>query len=124
LLSALKKSVNVKKARMINYGEKLPSAFVVKDFGKGKIYLNINASSELKQEWELSELMRLVQDARKKAGLTPGQKVVLELSTDDEAFVKKHKEKIEEKTSVQIKLVHGLNKEKLVDREFGFEIKK
>jgi len=121
--SALMKMVNVKKFSMI--GKVVPSqGFVIKDFGKGKIYLKVAASAELKEEWELSEIMRLVQDARKKAGLTPGQKVTLELACDDNGFVERHKKKLEEKTSTQIKLVSGKSLEKLVEKSFWFEIKK
>ena len=54
----------------------------------------------------------------------PGQKVILELETDDKTFVEKHKNKIQEKTSTEIKYVSGLKLEKLVEKSFAFEIKK
>jgi isoleucyl-tRNA synthetase len=124
MIPALEKMVNVKKARMINGMEKFSDEFVSKDFGKGKVWLKVSANNELKEEWELSELLRLIQDARKKSGLVPGQKVVLELACDDEGFIEKHGEKIEEKTSVKIKKVSSAGKklEKLVEKSFWFGI--
>jgi isoleucyl-tRNA synthetase len=123
LSDALAKMVNVKKVTSLAGGKSAGEGFVVKDFGKGKVYLKVLASDELKESWEFSELARLVQDARKKAGLQPGQKVTLNLSTDDVGFVEKHKAKLEEKTSTVINLVSGIQMEKLVQRSFGFEIK-
>ncbi|MFA6419731.1 MAG: isoleucine--tRNA ligase [archaeon] len=121
--SALAKMVNVKKVTSLASGKSVGEGFVMKDFGKGKVYLKIVASQELKENWEFSELARLIQDGRKKAGLNPGQKVTLELSTDDLEFIAKHKEKLEEKTSTNLKVVSGIKMEKLVERSFGFEIK-
>jgi len=122
--NALMKMVNVKKFATLAKGKDLSSDYAVKDFGKGKVYLLVKPTPELKEEWELSELLRLLQDARKKAGLIPGQKVVLELDSDDLAFIEKHKKKIEEKTSSEIRIVSGHKMEKLVERSFGFELRK
>jgi len=120
---ALAKMVNVKKVSALD-SKKVPSGYAMKDFGKGKIFLKIEASPELKESWELSELSRMVQDARKKAGLQPGQKVVLEIDSDDRGFIERNKEKIEEKTSTMIKIVSGKHFEKLVEKSFWFELKK
>ncbi len=124
MTAALTKMVNVKKFRMLKKGENPGLEFASKDFGKGIVWLKVVADSHLKEEWELSELLRLIQDARKKSGLMPGQKVILELETDDKTFVEKHKNKIQEKTSTEIKYVSGLKLEKLVEKSFAFEIKK
>ena len=124
---SLAKMVNVKKVLMLEKGRhktELGADYAVKDFGKGKVYLKISATPELKDEWELSELMRLIQDARKKAGIVPGQKVVLEIECNDKAFLVKHKKKIEEKTSTKILLVTGKTLDKLIEKSFWFELKK
>jgi len=120
---ALARMCNVKK---INFA-KTPvdsNDYVVKEISGVKIALKISASAELKEDWELSELLRLLQDGRKKAGLKPGQKVIVECSCSDLNFLEKNKSKIEEKTTTEIKVVSGKSMEKLVDIEFGFEILK
>lgn len=124
LQNSLKKMVNVKKFVSIPEGEEpIGTGFVSKDFGKGKIFLKTDASNQLREEWELSELLRLIQDARKKAGLSKGQIVELAFECSDKEFLNKFREKIEEKTSTQIKIVSGQKLEKLVDREFFYELK-
>jgi isoleucyl-tRNA synthetase len=122
--AALAKMLNVKKVLMLEKGKSVGEGFAVKDFGKGKVYLKVSASPELKDTWELSELLRAVQDARKKAGLTPGEKVTLEIECDYKSFLEKNKQKIEEKTSSMIKIVSGKKLEKLVEKSFWFDIKR
>jgi hypothetical protein len=122
--AALAKMLNVKKVLMLEKGKSVGEGFAVKDFGKGKVYLKVSASPELKDTWELSELLRAVQDARKKAGLTPGEKVTLEIECDYKSFLEKNKQKIEEKTSSMIKIVSGKKLEKLVETSFWFDIKR
>ena len=120
---ALAKMVNVKKVLMLKKGEAPSVGYAQKDFAKGKLWLKVSASGALRGEWELSELLRNIQDARKKAGLKPGQKVVLELECDDKKFAEKYRERIEEKTSTKLIFVSGKKLEKLVDRGFWFGIK-
>ncbi len=123
LAEVLARMVNVQKISFEKVKES--RGFVVKEIdAKTKIALKISASAELKEEWELSELMRAIQDARKKSGLLTGQKVVVEIDCSNAKFIERNKKKIEEKTSSEIKLVSGLKKEKLVEIEAGFEIKK
>lgn len=52
-------------------------------FGELIIYLDTKISDKLREEGQLRELQRKLQDARKKAGLQVGQKVTLKYSTDD-----------------------------------------
>ncbi|MBS3058172.1 MAG: isoleucine--tRNA ligase [Candidatus Diapherotrites archaeon] len=95
-----------------------------KKLGTTKVFLNLEADEELKQEWELSELLRRIQYSRKKAGLKPGQKASLLIECSDAGFVKKFKARIEKETSTKLaeqKL--GTTKEKLVEREFSIELK-
>ena len=88
------------------------------------VFLNTKADPELKEEWELSELLRRIQEARKQAKLLPGQKAELLIECSDQKFLQKFKSKIEEETST--KIIPGApkaQKEKLVEREFALELK-
>lgn len=49
---------------------------------KPVVALRFEITSELKAEGEIRELMRLVQDLRKKAGLNPGDVIKLKITTD------------------------------------------
>lgn len=48
-----------------------------------KITINTNLTDEMKQEGTVRELIRAIQNMRKKAGLQMGDKVAFEISTDD-----------------------------------------
>ncbi|MCX6801131.1 MAG: isoleucine--tRNA ligase [Candidatus Diapherotrites archaeon] len=121
LLEVLARMCNVKSAEN---GKNPGSGFAAKDFGAGKVYLKVSASPEMKEEWELSELLRQIQDARKKAGLSPGEKVKLEIECGDKKFLEKNRKKIEEKTSAEMVFVSGKKLALLVEKEFFFEIKR
>ncbi|MFA5357499.1 MAG: isoleucine--tRNA ligase [archaeon] len=121
LLETLAKMCNVEEAFV---GKNPGAGFASKDFSGGKIYLKIEASPVLKENWELSELLRQVQDARKKEGLKPGQKVSLEIECGDKKFLEKYGAQIESKTSTKIISVSGKPLQKLVEKEFWFQLKK
>ncbi len=96
--------------------------YASKDFGEGKIYLNVDAGTELKEEWELMELRRRIQDARKQLKLNPSDVVKMELNCSDKKFVQKYAREIEDGTGT--KIVSGTGKmEKVLDREFYISIK-
>ncbi len=72
---------------------------------KAEIELNTNITEELKEEGMLREIVRAVQDLRKKAGLVAGQKAGLLANNEgkEEEFLKKFKKEIEEATNVSIR---------------------
>jgi isoleucyl-tRNA synthetase len=88
-----------------------------------KLFLNTEADSALKEEWELQELRRKIQELRKKANLSPEQKAKLLLDCSDRAFLKKFSKKIEKETNTKIKEAKG-KMEKLLEREFFIELEK
>lgn len=90
----------------------------------GTIHLKINVEKQLKDEWELKELLRLIQGERKNKKLVPGERVVLKLFSSDKKFLEKHKKTLEEKTFTKIKFDSSLNKNarKLVLRSFAVSI--
>ena len=67
-----------------------------KEIENGKIYLDTQVTDEIKNEWLLSELIRSVQDSRKKMNLEIKDKVNLYLP--DEELFKKNKQRIEGST--------------------------
>lgn len=56
--------------------------------GKQKIGLDLKLTDALKEEGRFRELLRQLQAARKKAGLTVGGRVILEYATDDATLAK------------------------------------
>ena len=71
LLSLVKDEVNVKE---VIFDKNI----------EGEIFLDINITSELKQEGDYRELVRAIQDMRKKMGLTPSDVVSVTIETNDE----------------------------------------
>ncbi|MAG18084.1 MAG: isoleucine--tRNA ligase [Candidatus Diapherotrites archaeon] len=119
-LEIIASQTNVKK---FSEGKEPKGNFASKEFGEGKIFLNLDASPELKEEWELMELRRKIQDMRKQLKLNPVDKVKMLLNSSDPDFVEKYKKEIEESTNT--KIVDGKGKtEKLLEREFFIELKK
>ena len=89
-----------------------------KEIENGKIYLNTEITDEIKNEWLLSELIRNVQDFRKKIGLEIKDKIDLYLP--EEELFDKNKQRIEGSTGGKITFGKILGKKS----EFEFESKK
>lgn len=84
------------------------------------LHLNIQAGQNLKDEWELAELTRLIQSERKKQGFNPNKIIKMKFGCSDKEFEKKFAKEIEESTNT--KLISGKGKKKkLLEREFFFE---
>ncbi len=62
----------------------------------GEVVLDINITDELREEGDLRDLVREVQELRKKAALTPRDKANLHFSADEKGngFIEKHKDYI------------------------------
>jgi isoleucyl-tRNA synthetase len=114
---------NVKK---VSIEKKKPrkGKFAEKDLGFAKLFLDIEADSELKENWELQELRRKVQEMRKEAKLMPGQKAKLRISSSDQKFLEKHRKQIEESTNTELVDSKMKPSEKLFERKFGLKIEK
>jgi len=120
---------NVKK---FSEGKEPKGNFASKEFGEGKIFLNLDANDELKEEWELMELRRKIQDTRKQLKLNPSDQIKMELNSSDKNFVEKYKKEIEESTNTKIVSSSagsadptGIGKmEKILEREFFIQLKK
>ncbi|MEK6959263.1 MAG: isoleucine--tRNA ligase, partial [archaeon] len=100
----LMKMCNVKKVTFSKFSG-AESDFAKKEVPGTKMWLKVAASKQLKDEWELSEILRNIQDMRKKMGLKPGQEVAIDIYSSDPDFVKANSAKITEKTSTKINLV-------------------
>lgn len=98
--SVIAKQTNIKE---IDFSETKPKD-KTKDskYNDIEIYLHTEIPIELEEEWELSELKRAIQSARKKNKLVPTQKVDLKISCDDRSFLEKHKTEIEQQTSTNL----------------------
>jgi len=83
------------------------------------VHLNIEADSDLKDKWELSELTRLIQSERKNKGFNPNEIVKLKFDCSDKNFLEKFRKEIEENTNTKLVEAKG-SKKKLLEREFYF----
>ncbi len=88
LVELIKDEVNVKE---VSFGASIEK----------EVTLDTNITPALKEEGDVRELIRLVQDMRKEKGLSVGDKAVLVIGPDQEALVQKNAE--------QIKKVAGLS---------------
>ena len=111
----LAKMVNVKKVSEAKTAPK--GEYAVKEIGKIKVLLNTSADDTLKEEWELRELTRRIQDLRKKQRLNPHKTVEVFLGCSDAGFLQKYKKEIETETNTHVTFKDG-EKEKLLEREF------
>jgi isoleucyl-tRNA synthetase len=100
LQEVLRDELNCKE---VAYSEEF-DGYVVKESNNGKVAIDINLTQELTEEGQLADLTRKVQNARKNAGLTMGQKVVTHYSTESDViktFVNKFNSEINTITSLQ-----------------------
>jgi len=96
-----------------------------KEIENGKIYLNSEINEDIRNEWLLSELIRSVQDTRKKIGLEIKDKIELYLSEED--FFKKNKKQIEDATGSKLSFgkIAGTKYEfEFLSKKYEFGIKK
>ncbi|PIU21525.1 MAG: isoleucine--tRNA ligase [Candidatus Diapherotrites archaeon CG08_land_8_20_14_0_20_34_12] len=121
LKDVLASMINVKKVYELKSEPK--GNFVVKEMPEAKIYLDKDVDSALKDEWELRELIRKIQDKRADLNLNPNDEVKLMISCDDPKFLIKFKTGIENGTNSKIEIKQG-QLEKLLERSFYFSIEK
>lgn len=95
--------------------------------GKPVAALNYHLTDDLRAEGEMRELMRNIQELRKKAGLNPGDVVNLKITTDElgQILINKFTEEIKRGTGVlNINLEAGFGEVKIGESSFGLEIVK
>jgi len=82
------------------FTERFPEEMAGMDFPGGKVFLDTSATGHLKEEWLARELVRAVQETRKKMGLKVKDKITLCLP-EENAF-KKHAKQIALETGSKI----------------------
>lgn len=100
LLSLIKDEVNVKE---VLFDKNI----------KESVELDTIITPELKFEGDLRELVRAIQDIRKKSGLTPAQKIILSIKTNKkgEDFIKKFENELKKSTGAnKIDLTKNIQK--------------
>ena len=78
-----KEKINIVKEHIIITRE-VPAPYVEGAFKKGFVYLNKEINEELEAEGYARELMRRIQELRKKAGLEKKDRISLFIKTDEE----------------------------------------
>ncbi|HIH09140.1 MAG TPA: isoleucine--tRNA ligase [Candidatus Diapherotrites archaeon] len=114
-------SANVKS--FVQATKKPEGNYAVKEFGEGKLMLNKDADAQLKDEWELMELRRRIQEKRKEAKLSPADIATLEIGCSDPKFIERYAKEIEAGTNSKIVKADG-KMEKLLGRGFYINVKK
>jgi isoleucyl-tRNA synthetase len=93
LKEVIEELANVKEVRVEEISEG-------KEIENGKIFLNSEITQEIRDEWLVSELIRSVQDTRKKMGLEIKDKI--ELYLPEEELFKNSKQRIEGSTGSKV----------------------
>ncbi|MEM4709768.1 MAG: isoleucine--tRNA ligase [Candidatus Diapherotrites archaeon] len=123
-ISIIAEAVNVK--RVVESKSEPNGNFVSKKFSDFSIFVSSEFDKDLKDEWELMELRRLIQEKRKHLGLDPNKVVGLSLYCSDVSFVEKFKVSIEESTNTKISFLKNCpsgKSERLLERAFFIELK-
>ncbi len=117
----------------IEYGELIKDELNVKEVIEDRnieevVLLNTNITEDLKKEGDYRELVRAIQDIRKKEGLTPSDVITLSLETSDEGkkLVQKFENEIKKTVlASQIKFEAGAGEEmKINDLVFKISVQK
>jgi hypothetical protein len=114
---------NIEKIELNKMAPTAKGNYLSKEVIEGvNVYLDNDVPKEYENEWELSELTRSIQDARKKKNLNPKDRVKVKIGCSDKAFIEKYKDRIEEATSsiVEVVSLDEASKEKLIVREVSF----
>jgi isoleucyl-tRNA synthetase len=92
---------------------------------KIKIFIDKDITDILQEEWEISELTRLIQATRKKNKLVPSEIINIDISCNDNEFINKYKEDIEKTTSSRINIIEfkeNNNTNILITRKINFTL--
>jgi len=102
VLRLIEQEINVKKIVLVDRLKKKPSFFYAKE-GEIEMVLDPTITEELKEEGILRELIRSIQDLRKKAKLTPQKQIDVYIKTSEEiaAIVQKYLKKMLEQTKTK-----------------------
>ena len=108
-----KEKVNIVKEHII-VTRQVPQPYIEGSFKNGFVYLNKEVNEELEAEGYVRELMRRVQELRKKAGLQKRDRISLFIKTDEElgTMLNKFPSIIKEKVGAQTLKISSLNPSK------------
>ncbi len=119
--SVIKLMCNVKK---VGYSDKEAKGFTAKEIDNGVVFLDTNLTGELREEAMLREVLRKVQDTRKKAGMVISDSISLKLEGCDE--LKKHENQMSREVGAS-SIVFGKASGEAIEfegRKITIEIKK
>ncbi|MEK7598830.1 MAG: class I tRNA ligase family protein [Patescibacteria group bacterium] len=112
-LAALKiknKKLNIKNKELTNLikGEVNVKEIIFDSKIKDEAELDLNITPELKEEGQLNDLIRHIQEKRKKSGFEPKDKIILAFETDDSGrrFVEKYEQILKKEAGIR-KIIFG-----------------
>jgi len=99
LIDLLKSEVNVESVELV---ENSRSNFACTELGEAQVCLDVELTAELKEEGMLREIVRGIQDSRKKVGLRVGETAVLSYSAQGDvlALIQKRAEEIKKSAGI------------------------
>lgn len=109
----------------VEFKEKAPKDISGSEFSQGKVFLDTSVSSDLKEEHMVQELIRNIQEERKKSGLNVSDKIDLYLSSQDvdvESLIEDWREEFESRISLN--RIVSTDKKGEYSSKFEFEDKK
>ena len=126
-LNLIKEELNVKEIKVVSEIKEGDDLLVAED-GDLKVALNIKITPELKREGIARDLVRAVQEMRKKAGLEVSDRIELSLYSEDKEIqkaIQEWQEYIKKETlAVRIKEKEGQEIVKIEGNNVGIEIQK
>jgi len=127
LLNLIKNELNIKEAEIakeIKREIKMQKRWLIETEGDITVAINSEITPELKEEGLVREFIRQIQDLRKKASLTPEDKIIIQYETSSslEDLIKKNSKLIAEKT-LSHNLIH-LREKCLIEKEVEIDKEK
>ncbi|MDP3990433.1 MAG: isoleucine--tRNA ligase [archaeon] len=110
---------------MIAFENDAPKPFVGSDFKGGQVYVNTELSPELEAEGFAREVMRQVQECRKKAGLQKTDRISLFISSEQEMVqaLQNHENDIKEKVGSEEMVIVSTTPEEKYEHQSSFSVK-
>jgi len=125
LAKIINDELNIKELAITEVAPAETADLALKTSGSLTVALDLNLTEELLTEGKMRELLRNIQDLRKKGGLAPGDLVTLEITTDESGvkLVKSFEAEIKKATNLkEIILVNGTGEIEIGGMKFGLEI--
>jgi len=127
-LEIIKDEINVKEIEIIKgvpQKESIESPYVTSDMFENEVELDTHITEELREEGLYRELVRAMQDLRKKRGLNPNDQIILSLQmgVGEQSFISKFKNLFLKQVSIKDLIIEENDGEIIKIGDFEFKVK-